>query len=556
MVAVVLGDESESETLNRPYSLTRTSHYRAGGAGCGGVQQQYPSFRRWTMRFAPFVVLAWVALGSAAEPDLRDTSRGLERQMRKLIDDAEPSIVAIVSSHRKYPGTPSKIPGQLGKYEPPARAVVGPWNPGSTVDSKLDLADAQNAADHTFGSGIVLDDGLILTAYHLIDGATKVYVRGPNGRGSYANIHAADARCDLAVLKPIDPIPGLKPATFGNVRLPAEAGDARATVFRGMSVVALGNPLAVGFTDGQPSASMGIIANVRRHAAGPNREDLRNSRSLHHYGTLLQTDARITIGGSGGGLFNLDGELIGMTSSVAAVAGVDTSGGFAIPFDRNYRRIVEVLKEGREVEYGFLGVAVGPTDGTRFDRGLRLSSVTPGTPAFMAGLGGSDLLVSIDGVPIREQDDLFLHIGSALAGSKVRLAVIRDGKPRDVEVVLAKAHHAMPSLATARATPAFGLHVDYSSVLFLKMQQAGDKRVSEVGLPNGVMVKSLDDKSPAAVKFREIGAGPDRWMVTGVDEEPVSTPREFTAAIAGKKAVRLTLVDPVDPSRPRTIDLP
>src|SRR5690606_38290615 len=110
----------------------------------------------------------------------------------------------------------------------------------------------------------------------------------------------------------------------------------KANVVRGSWVVALGHPRAAGVGEGSASASWGILSSVRRKAPGPGREDQR-TRALYHYSILLETDARIAAGSSGGVLLNLDGEAVGLTTPLAAVTGSETAGGFAVPFDANYR---------------------------------------------------------------------------------------------------------------------------------------------------------------------------------------------------------------------------
>ena len=111
---------------------------------------------------------------------------------------------------------------------------------------------------------MVIDSaGLILTPYHAIDGATKIYVFLPGGMGSYADIHAADARCDLAVLKLINPPPKMKPIKFAEVRI-ARVGSERATVFAGKLVVLMANPYLSNFRLDSPSAAFGSITNIRR----------------------------------------------------------------------------------------------------------------------------------------------------------------------------------------------------------------------------------------------------------------------------------------------------
>ena len=331
------------------------------------------------------------ALLLAADPD---PAKALEDRITRSVAAAERGVAAVVVSHRDYKdGLPTADkPWLLGDYSPPG--IVGPngrFFPQPNAGGRLNLADPSAAADNTFGSGLVLAaDGRVLTAYHLIDGATKIYVRTPGGGGSYANIYAADARSDLAVLKLIDPPPNIQPVRLADVRTARGPRGEPATVRKGQFVIALGHPLAAGAVDGGPSASWGILSNLRRRTVSAGAGDTNRNRPLASYAVLLQTDARVTLGCSGGGLFNLDGETIGLTTSDCRHRPVPTRpAGTRCRSTHNTRRVIDTLLAGREVEYGFLGV----TD----DRRVRLQaaarrgadgdwrhagrSVTPGMPA-------------------------------------------------------------------------------------------------------------------------------------------------------------------------------
>ena len=515
-------------------------------------------------RLLPVLALAAAALPATADPP-PDGVRALEQHVRKLVDAAEPSVVAVVVSHLKYPGpAPDRTTGKLGRYALPPAPRFGVNMPLPASEARLDLSDPHYVADHQFGSGLVLDKGgLVLTNYHLIDNATKIYVRAASGNGSYADVYAADARSDLAVLKLLDPPAGLAPVRLGPVRLTDGPKGEPANVFRGTFVVALGHLMASGVGDGKADASFGLLGNVRRRAAGPRREEARyrTDRGLHHYGSLLQTDARIALGCSGGGLFDLDGTLIGITAPLAAVTGSETAGGFAIPFDQNYQRIVKTLMQGREVEYGFLGVAVGEVPAR--SGGLPVGSVTPGTPAARVGLIGqdragelADVIRAVDGTPVRDADDLFLAVGSALAGSKVRLTLVRGGRESVEDITLVKHHNPQPWIASVRQSAPFGLRVDYASTLVGLAQAAGSQPPP---IENGVLVREIDPDGPAAAKLdaKDGNAGP-RWLVVAVNGRPVDTPDEFLRAVGTRESVRLLVrdLDPKASPRDRTIDLP
>src|SRR5262249_42381072 len=144
-------------------------------------------------------------------------------------------------------------------------------------------------------------------------------------------------------------------------------------------------------------------------------------------GMLLQIDARLNSGCSGGALVNLQGELIGLTTAQAAISGSETPGGFALPLDAPLKGVVEQLRSGKEVEYGFLGVQQQANPGAQGGRGLVLAMVPPGSPADRAGLHAGDRIVKINGRPVNDFDDLVLQVGIALAGSDVHIEYQRGG---------------------------------------------------------------------------------------------------------------------------------
>ena len=489
----------------------------------------------------------------AADPP-QASAKALEEQMQKAIDDSSSAVVAIVVSHQKYPGArpDPKAPGKLGGYisnELP-RQPFGPFLLPPV--NKYDLSKPENVADNTFGSGVIVDaaKGLVLTTHHLIDGATKIYIRSANGEGSYADIHAADARSDFAILKLLKAPSGLGEAKIAPVQLVDSPDGKKANLKRGSWVIALGHPLASGFADGQPSASWGILSNVRRRSGvAPQREELRSNKPLHTYGSLLQTDARLTLGSSGSVLLNLDGEVIGLGSTVAAVQGSEASGGYAIPFDANYRRILNVLKDGQEVDYGFLGVAPSTAPGG----GVEVSNITPGCPAAEADIRNGDILKKIDGHLLKDTDDLLLYVGAALAGTDVTIEYQRRGAPMKATVTLAKMANPLPSIASNPGPSFHGLRADYASVRLIGLIGRNGPQVNP---PAGVSVKDLEAGSIAEKRFKEAGEATAGWIITHVNGAAVRSPGEFNRAAAGKAAIKLTLADPADPDKTATINLP
>jgi len=459
----------------------------------------------------------------------------LQEVMQQAIARAEPSIACILVSRsdayqRFGLGPAADNTGRLGGYDPDAverNPIARNLSEAERHDlaRRLDLADPAHQPE-AYGSGVVVDEsGLILTNYHVVRDATKVFVRLPDGKSSYADIYAADPRSDLAVLRLLNQNLALKAITLG------DAGK----VTRGQFVLSIANPFAAGFRDGKPSASWGILSNIRRRAPG-NLQTESELKTLHHYGNLLQTDARLNLGCSGGALINLQGEMIGLTTAVAAIQGGETPGGFAIPMDSGMRRIVAALQRGEEVEYGFLGVRFEP----RSDRneGVILAHVYLGSPADRAGLHTKDRIVAVNDTPVHDADDLLLALGVQLAGAQVRLDVVRAtprSRREQLDVTLAKFYVPGKKVATEMGLRPFfrGLRVDYTSLLVQQSPPLLPLRI----IPSGVLITEVQSNSPAATALLKPGD-----IVTHVSGRMVNTPTAFYEAVHGARgSVELTL---------------
>jgi len=322
-----------------------------------------------------------------------------------------------------------------------------------------------------------------------------------------------DPRSDPAVLKPIDPPAGLKPIKMGD-------GD---KVKVGQFVVSLANPYAAGFRDGSPTASWGIIGNLKRRAPGNPNEIERSKQTIHQFGTLLQTDVRLTLGCSGGALLNLEGEMIGLETATAALSGSEAPGGYALPMDAGMRRVIEVLKRGEEVEYGFLGVQMNPNPPAD-SKGVMIEGTPIGMPAAAAGLQRNDVIVAVDGKPVKDNDDLFVLIGLGLAGNKVRIEVARPtGRTETVTTVLAKFFVPGSVIASKRPPALGGLRVDYTIVLL----QRPTSPFGPQPILDGVVIREVLSNSPAD----KAGLQKDK-IVTHVNGHAVRTPKEYYAEIA------------------------
>ncbi len=466
----------------------------------------------------------------------QDAARFLKEMQKRVTEaagKAGPSVACVlVSRSDAYAADPHwgvkpdpERPDRLGRFDAEeARKKIPPGDKRAL--RKIDAHDlgARGHVPESYGGGIVVDaSGLILTNAHVVKNATRIYVRLEGKPGSWADIHACDPRSDLAVLRLLDPPEGLKPLPMGD----------GGVVEKGQFLLSL----SFGYRDSGPSVNHGLVSNLRQRVPAPADEDetSRHKLTLHHYGTLIQTDARITPGVSGGALLDLDGKAVGLATALAGVSG-DTPGGFAIPLDVSTQRIIDVLKKGQEVEYGFLGIVLEP-DRFGAGRGIRVGRTSAGSPAAKAGLKAGDVIVAVDGNPIRKNDDLFLHVGMVLAGRTARVEVLRGGARQAINVTLAKFYVPGPVVAAKRPPARFGLRVDWSSIYAQRNPFALLGRERDPGV--GVVVREVIPGSPADKARLQ----PDKFL-THVNGVAVANPAEFYAAIAraGDKAEVTILV--------------
>lgn len=462
--------------------------------------------------------------------------RGDEAE-KKIVAAAGPSIVRVHVSRSsgyakaRYWGARPKRewPGQLGRFDAGAAIKSVPADaPGrERILRAIRAHDLGNPKliPESYGSGLVVDrSGLVLTNAHVVRDATKVYVRLPGKRGSYADVYAADPRSDFAILKLLDPPRGLKALKIG------DGGK----LARGDRVLCLVNELAPGFpADDAPDFSSGEVSKLRHRllAKEKDSEAERARYPLHYLGNLIQTTGAVAPACSGGALLNADGEAVALTCVVSAVRGRGR-GGFAIPLDTNAKRVIAVLKKGGEVEYGFLGVMLDRDD--RPGRGgVNVLRISPGSPASRpGGLQRGDRVVRIDGKAVRHNDDLFLSIGMALAGNTVRVVVDRRGRQVTTDVTLAKFYVPGKVIAARRPPAKFGLRVDWTSVLLVRNPFPFTMRAPA----SGVVIREVVEGSPADKARLQ----PDK-IITEVNGQAVGTPAEYyrEVAKAGKK-VELT----------------
>ena len=269
------------------------------------------------------------------------------------------------------------------------------------------------------GSGFIIDgeEGLVVTNNHVIENSDNIYVNMQDGERFTASLIGADPRTDVALLK-IESDETLPSVSFGNSDQ-ARVGD---------WVIAIGNPLGLGGT-----VTAGIVsARSRNIQAGP-------------YDDFIQTDAPINRGNSGGPLFNIDGEVIGINTAIFAGQGGGSIGiGFAVPSNQA-QQVIGQLREYGQTRRGWLGVSiqsisedVADSLGLETTDGALVELVNPGSPADLAGMRKGDIVLEVDGKTVESSNALSRMIAETAVGSTVTLKIWRRGAPIMLDVTLGR----------------------------------------------------------------------------------------------------------------------
>lgn len=276
------------------------------------------------------------------------------------------------------------------------------------------------------GSGVIIDaaKGYVLTNNHVISQAQKISIQLNDGREFDAKLIGSDDQSDIALLQ----IQGGSKLTQIAI---ADSDKLRVGDF----AVAVGNPFGLGQT-----ATSGIVSALGR--SGLNLEGLEN---------FIQTDASINRGNSGGALLNLNGELIGINTAILAPGGGSVGIGFAIPSNMAQILAKQLIQFG-EIKRGLLGIRgmemsadIAKAFNLNVQRGAFVSEVLPNSGSAKAGIKSGDVIVSLNGKALSSFAELRSRIATTEPGSKVKLGLLRDGKPLEVEVTLDKSTSATAS---------------------------------------------------------------------------------------------------------------
>ena len=401
-----------------------------------------------------------------------------------------------------------------------------PGMPGQPGQGGPRMPQRSNA----LGSGFVISsDGFIVTNNHVIEGADEIEIEFYSGETLPAEVVGTDPNTDVALLKveSEEPLPFVE---FGN------SDDARV----GDWVLALGNPLGQGF-----SASSGIVSARNRELSGT-------------YDDYLQTDAAINRGNSGGPLFNLKGEVVGVNTAILSPNGGSIGLGFSMA-SNVVSSVVDQLREFGETRRGWLGVKIQDVTpdmaealGLESETGAMVTDVPEG-PAKEAGMRAGDVITSFAGSPVEDTRSLVRRVAEAPAGEPVEVVVERQDGPVTLSVTLGRRETAE---GTGDATGRSDGGPAQQDILGMSLSVLTPEMAQDMGLPNdtrGLLVQEVDPASEAAEK----GLAPGD-IITEAGQEPVATIGDLNARIdeareAGRKSV-LVLVR--RDGEPRFVALP
>jgi serine protease Do len=418
------------------------------------------------------------------------------------------NAAAVVHVEAKYTGERQRskqrrtMPGQGDQDDPQAeifRRFFG-----------MPMMPSPEEQKHTsVGSGFILSsDGYILTNNHVVEDADKVTVRFQDHRTLTAKVVGTDPTYDIAVLK-----------VEAGAPLPAVSiGDSR-SLKPGQWVLAIGSPFGFDYT-----VTQGIVSAVGRNLG---EQDQR-------YTSFIQTDVPINRGNSGGPLFNLQGQVVGINSQIYSNTGDYTGVSFSIPIDVAMTA-VQQIKHGGHVTRGQLGVTVqGLSDdivkGLKLDsnNGAIVHDVSPGSGAEKAGLQPGDIILSFNGQAITQSADLPPLVGMTKPGSKASVEILRHGKKQTVQVLVGTAPRDGNAESSQPQSPS--AHAK-ESALGMSVQEPDADTRQQMDLKPGEGVQISDITGPAAAS-----AGLQQGdVILMVGQQKIGSVAAFRAATQGSK---------------------
>jgi len=405
----------------------------------------------------------------------------------------------------------------------PPRAQLPNVPPGSPLEDlfKNFLGPDGEKPRHvtSLGSGFIIDPaGFIVTNNHVIDNSDQIMVTLYDGSSLQAKVVGRDTKTDLALLKvvPKKPLPATHFGDSDKVRI----GD---------WVMAIGDPFGLGST-----VTAGIVSARNRDInAGP-------------YDDFIQTDAPINRGNSGGPLFDMDGNVMGINSAIFSPSGGSVGIGFAIPANLA-KDVVAQLKQFGVARRGWIGVRIQQVTeeiaqgmGLPNSQGALVADVTRDGPAQKAGLQNGDVVISFDNKPIGDSKLLPRVVAATPIGKTVNIDVLRKGRKQSYRIVIAKLDEGPPDKPGKKlpppAAPKAKSKLSQLGLTVVTLDENARAKYKLAGNVQGVVVSAVDPASPAADKNFRPGD-----VIVEAQNQPVKTPADLETRVdadakAGKKA--------------------
>lgn len=432
--------------------------------------------------------------------------RAAPESFADLADQVSPSVVNITTS--TVVARPNLGPDMEGTPFEDFFREFGP--PGQSPERGPQRSQA-------LGSGFVIsEDGYIVTNNHVIQGADEIEIEFFSRSRLPAKVIGTDPTTDIALLKveSDEPLPFV---SFGNSDM-MRVGD---------WVMAMGNPLGQGF-----SVSAGIVSARNRELSGS-------------YDDYIQTDAAINQGNSGGPLFNMDGEVIGVNTAILS----PTGGSIGIGFSMASNVVIDVvaqLREFGETRRGWLGVRiqnvsddVAEAIGLEEAKGALVTEVFDEGPSKEAGIEQGDVIISFDGTEVGDTRELVRKVGATAVGKEVPVVVFRDGQTQTLRITLGRredAENTTPVVAEAETEEA--------EILGMTVSTITPEIREQMSLPDnaeGLVVTAVAPESEAASKDLRVGD-----LISEAGQQPLRSPADLEARIteardAGRKSILLLL---------------
>jgi serine protease Do len=427
------------------------------------------------------------------------------------------------------PDSPDGAPGQgqgpggQGNFQDFFNRFFGGQVPGE--------GDDQGAERDSLGSGFIVDPkGYIITNNHVVEKADEIYVKlstdpDTTDLGRKARVIGVDKATDLAVIK-IDPDKPLPTVKLGNSDTTA-VGD---------WVIAIGSPFSLSQT-----VTAGIVS-AKNRTIEPGV-----SGQFQHF---IQTDAAINPGNSGGPLLNMNSEVIGVNTAIFTQSSGYQGIGFAMPSNTVVQVYNDLISPTHKVTRGAIGIsfreglsgAVGRVYG--FKNGVLVQTVTPGGPSDKAGLKPRDIIVSIDGQPIKDGSDLVSEIAGRHPGSSVRIGYLRDGKQADTTVTIGDRDKVTVETAENEDQAPADKGEAAEGKLGLVVREVTPATAAKLGT-GGMSVQSV---RPGSFADQE-GLGPG-LVITHINKQPTTNKAQFDKVVGSLKSGDDVVFEVMDPRHP------